>query len=118
MFIKHTCSLLTKIRLGQSDLKTHLFKVGLSDATDCPCGHKYETPEHYILTCPRYAEERRTLYDRMIQFIPNFKRLPHKRQYEILIFGYQPKDPDLIKINTQIMKFTQMFLLHTRRFSP
>ena len=114
----HTCTLLTKIRLGQSDLKTHLFKVGLADATDCPCGHKFETPEHFILTCPCYVEERLTLYDRITQFIPNFKRLPQKRQFEILIFGYQPKDPDLVKINTQIMKFTQMFLLHTKRFIP
>ena len=113
---KINCTLLTRIRVGQSDLKTHQFKVGFTDATECPCGYKYESPEHYITQCPRYAEERRTLYDRMLQFVPNFLRLPIKRQYEILIFGYQPTDPELLKINTKIMRFTQSFIQHSRRF--
>ena len=108
---------MTRIRLGQSDLKSHLFKVGLSDTTDCSCGHKYETSEHFITMCPQYAEERRNLYNQMLQFIPNFTGLPSKRQFEILVFGYQPSDPDLTKINTKIMKFTQKFILETKRFS-
>ena len=53
--------------------KPHQFKVGLSDTTECPCGHKYESPEHYITQCAKYAEERQTLYDQMLQFIPNFQ---------------------------------------------
>ena len=114
---KQNCTLLTRIRLGQSALKSHQFKVGFSDTTQCLCGHKYETSEHFIILCPRYAEERQTLFDQMLQFVPNFKRLPQKRQFEILIFGYQPDDPELLKINTKIMKFTQSFIQNSKHFS-
>ena len=114
---KQSCTILTQIRVGQSDLKTHKFKVGLSDTTECSCGHKYESPEHYITQCPKYAEERRTLYDRMLQFVPSFKHLSQKRQFEILVFGYQPTDPELHRINTKILKFTQSFIQNSRRFT-
>ena len=114
---KQSCTLLTQIRLGQSNLKVHQFKIGVSDTTECSCGHKFENPEHFIAQCPKYAEERQILYDRMLQFIPNFKRLPQIRQCQILVFGYQPTDPELIKINTKIMKYTQSFIQHSKRFS-
>ena len=52
----------------------------------------------------------------MEQFIPNFKRLAKKRQFDILVQGYEIKNYDLIFINTKIMIFTQAFIYNSKRF--
>jgi hypothetical protein len=114
---KLSCTLLTRIRVGQSDLNTHRFKVGQTDSTTCMCLHPHETPEHYITQCFLYTEERRTLFSQIEKFIPRFKLCSMKRQFEILTQGYEINNPELVKINTQIMKFTQNFILKTKRFS-
>jgi hypothetical protein len=114
---KYPCTLLTRIRVGQSDLKTHRFKVGKADNTVCLCLHPHETPEHYITQCFLYTEERRILFSQIEQFIPRFKYCSMKRQFEILTQGYEINNPEMVKINTKIMKFTQHFILQTKRFS-
>jgi hypothetical protein len=81
------------------------------------CLHPHETPEHYITQCFLYTEERRTLFSQIEKFIPRFKLCSMKRQFEILTQGYEINNPELVKINTQIMKFTQNFILKTKRFS-
>ena len=49
-------------------------------------------------------------------FIPNFKKLSLKRQYEILIYGYEPSNLEMIGINSKITKLTQTFILKSKRF--
>ena len=59
----------------------------------------------------------RTLFDRVEQtFIPKFRQLTQKRQYEILVEGFDPENLELRKFNTKIMKFTQDFILSSKRF--
>ena len=52
----------------------------------------------------------------MEQFVPKFRQLAKKRQFESLVYGYQPDNIDLDKINTQIMFITQNFIYSTKRF--
>ena len=52
----------------------------------------------------------------MEEFIPKFYQLPKKRQYDILVFGYDPDNKELDKINTKIMYLTQNFIYDTKRF--
>jgi hypothetical protein len=52
----------------------------------------------------------------MEEFIPKFYQLSKKRQYEILVFGYDPDNVELDKINTKIMYLTQNFIYDTKRF--
>ena len=54
-------TLLTKIRVGRSDLNQHKFTIGLSDSSECLCHYKVESPEHYFLDCFLYLRERQTL---------------------------------------------------------
>ena len=52
----------------------------------------------------------------MEQFIPNFKRLAKKRQFDILVHDYEILNDDLIFINTKIMIFTQDLIYNSKRF--
>ena len=49
-------------------------------------------------------------------FIPNFQKLSMKRQFEILVFGYDPYNHEMKQINWKIMIFTQAFINKTKRF--
>ena len=105
--------LLSRIRLGRSYLNSHSYSIGLSDTNTCSCNNKVlESPIHYITQCPKFSEIRLTLYNEMEQqFIPNFKKLSLMRQYDILIYGYEPDNLEMIGINSKITKLTQTFLL-------
>ena len=108
---KYKCSLLTRIREGRSFLKEQSFTIGLSETMSCPkCNSQSESPLHFITTCDYFAEHREILYTKMKQFIPNFKRLAKKRQYGILVHGYEIRNDQLIFTNTKIMIFTQDFI--------
>ena len=54
-------SLLTKIRVGRSDLNQHKFTIGLVDSPQCDCLYREESPSHYFLDCFLYLPERQVL---------------------------------------------------------
>ena len=56
------------------------------------------------------------LCTKITEFIPKFDQLSKKRQFEILIFGYDPDNKELDRINTKIMYLTQNFIYDTKRF--
>ena len=41
-----------------------------------------------------------------------------KRQFEIWVFGYEPQNPEMKRINDSILMNTQNYILKTKRFSP
>ena len=91
---KYSIMLLTSLRVEHSNLNAHSFKIGL----DTP-----ETSLHFLIVCPHFTEQRRTLFDRIKQnFIPKFRKLSQKSQYEILVEGYDPENPELTKINSKM----------------
>ena len=66
----------TKLRLGISDLNSHLFEIQKSDTTACRCGHTQENVQHFICQCPNYREKRLTLYQNISKIInTSFKDL-------------------------------------------
>ena len=113
---KYGCSLLTRIRVGRSFLKSHSYSINLADDPACECGHKSETPLHFITQCPSYSEQRRILHEKIEQFIPNISRVPLKRQLEIFLHGYEIDNPEMVKINRRMLCATQNFILTTKRF--
>ena len=50
-------------------------------------------------------------------YIPQFKIFSLRRQFEILVYGYQPYDPELTIINTKLSILTQNFILKTKQFA-
>ena len=114
---KDKCSLLTRIRVGRSFLNEHSFSINLSESPACEkCNYPRENSLHYLCFCPAFTEQRNILLTKMEQFVPKFRQLPKKRQFEILVYGYQPDNIDLDKINTQIMFITHNFIYSTKRF--
>ena len=115
---KYPNLLLTRIRVNCSYLKAHSYTTGHSNTTACSfCESKIENSLHFIIKCPHFTEQRRTLFDKMEQnFIPNFKKLTMKRQFEILVYGYEPQNPEMKRINGKILIYTQNFIMKTNRF--
>ena len=69
---KYSIMLLTSLRVEHSNLNAHSFKIGL----DTP-----ETSLHFLIVCPHFTEQRRTLFDRIKQnFIPKFRKLSQNAQ--------------------------------------
>ena len=114
---KYANTLLTSIRVGHSKLNSDTHKLGLSDTNLCPHCFKPETALHFITKCPHFAEQRQTVLDQMEQlYIPRFKSLSFNRQFEILVEGFEPDNPEMKKINSKIQRITQTFILQTKRF--
>ena len=108
-------SLLTRIRLNGSDLNLHKFDIGLHDTPDCLC-HATESSFHYIIDCFLYSGERQTLYNLVEHYIPRFSKFSKRKQFEILLMGISPENPDFIITNTKISIAVQQYILKTKRF--
>ena len=64
--------LLTRLRIGRSELNLHKYTIGLTDSPECDCHSKEESTKHYILDCFLYAVERQTLFSLVEYLIPTF----------------------------------------------
>ena len=113
---KYKCSLLTRIRVGRSFLNEYSFTVGKSITTECACTYHRESPLHFITQCEIYNEARQKMLSEVEKFIPNISNISHKRQFDILVLGYERDNDELIKFNTKIMIATQNFIYQTKRF--
>ena len=109
--------LLTRIRVGRSELNQHKFTIGLVDSPECSCHCKFESPEHYFLSCFLYSLERQTLLDLFEHYIPKFARLNRKQKLDILLKGINPDDNKFTQLNTTLTKAVQNFILSTKRFA-
>ena len=105
---KYKCSLLTRIRVGRSFLNEHSFTLGFSPSMICDkCLATRESPLKFLTKCDAYSESRLNMLNQIKHFIPNIFLLPKKRQFEILIYGYDPENDELLRYNTNIMIATQ-----------
>ena len=114
---KFSNTLLTKIRVGRSDLNQHKFIIGLADSPECLCHFREESPSHFFLDCFLYLPERQTLFDLIEHSIPNFKKLTKQKKLDIILRGLDIENNDFIQLNTKITITVQNFILHTNRFS-
>ena len=56
---KKMASLIFQLRVGHAPLNGYLHRFKRVESARCPaCGGARETPEHFILHCPKYAHER------------------------------------------------------------
>ena len=102
-------SLLTKIRVGRSDLKQHEFTIGLVDNPQCDCFFREESPSHYFLDCFLYVLERQVMFDLFEHYIP--------KKLEIILNGINLENDEFIQTNTRLTIAVQNFITHTKRFS-
>ena len=108
--------LLTRLRVGLSHLREHKFKHSFQDTLNpiCNCGEDIETTSHYLLRCPDYLHERKTLLSTVICIVPNIFDFNNDQLTEILLYGKE--DFDNIN-NTSILDPTINYLTETKRFN-
>ena len=114
---KSTNKLLTRIRVGRSDLNQQTFTIGLVDSPECSCHFKFESPEHFFLSCFLYSLERQTLFSLIEHYIPKFPKLNRKQKLDILLRGINSDDEKCTQLNSTLTKAVQHFNLSTKRFA-
>ena len=109
-------SLFSRIRLNRSDLNQHKFDIGQHDSPECLCHAKSESSIHYIMDCFLYSGERRTLFNLVEHYIPNFTKLNKTKQFEILLLGISPENPEFHTTNIILSIAVQKIFLKSKRF--
>ena len=114
---KYANTLHTQLRVGQSYLNSHGFKINLREDDLCLC-HRSETVSHYFLDCFLYQEERNELLNKISQYLPRFKTFSKTKKLEIILycFNLSKKEPDPRNLSRTFC--FQNFILKTKRFSP
>ena len=110
-------SLLSRIRLNRSDLNLHKFDIGLHENSECSCHAKSESSIHYMMDCFLYSGESQNLLNLVEHYIPNFPKLNKTKQFEILLLGINPENPEFFTTNTILSIAVQTFILKTKRFN-
>ena len=113
---KYSNSLLTKIRVGRSELNLHRFTIGLVDSPQCDCLFREESSSHYFLDCFLYSNERQTMFGLFEHYIPKFTNFNKTRKLDIILNGYEIQNEDFLSLNTTLTIAVQNFILHTKRF--
>ena len=107
--------LITRLRIGLSNLRHHKFKHNFKDTLNpyCSCDNiSIEDCCHYLLHCPLFAHDRCRLFtdlQNLIHFLP----LSDKIKEMILLYGYKSFDTNL---NTAIIEKTITYIINTERF--
>ena len=78
------------------------------------CDEDIETTSHYLLHCPDYLHERKTLLKTVSCIVPNIFDINNDQLTEILLYGKE--DLDNIN-NTSILDATINYLTETKRFN-
>ena len=107
--------LITRLRLGLSHLREHKFKHGFQDTLNplCSCGNDVESAEHFLLHCPQFVNERRTLLSTLGNFNCSLLENTSKVLTQTLLFGNTSLSPS---DNSKILSATIDFILSTKRF--
>ena len=110
-------TLLTRIRVGRSDLYQHKFTIGLVDSPECDCHFREESPSHYFLDCFLYTIKRRSLFGLIEHYIPHFNNFTKSKKLDILLNGFDIYNVEFIQLNTTLTMAVQNFILKTKRFN-
>ena len=95
----------TRLRLGSSQLKSHLFKIGVKDSPECLCGTGHEDTWHFFFACPFYVVPRSKLHSTICDIAP----------FSLQTVLYGSADCSMIE-NTQIFSAVHDYISLTERF--
>ena len=116
---RYANSIHTQLRIGRSNLNSHLFAIGRSTTQGCMCNCPTETVEHVLLECFLYNTERQELFD----YIRNTRHIlcsgletyNKKSLVSVLLYGEFPHDYNRYPYNKLLFRAVQSFLVKTRR---
>ena len=91
---------MARLRVGQTRLNHHLFKMRLSDSPNCPhCLVVPETIEHFLMECPRFHSLRVVMVDSVRALGVD------DVQMHVLLGGGDLSEEKKIKINKFLARF-------------
>ena len=101
--------MITRLRLGLSYLRDHKFKYSFQDCLNpiCGCGTEVETTAYYLLYCPTYLHERKTLFDNIKNALLNIFEQIDSFINNVLLFGGTSLDDSS---NTRILNETIIYM--------
>ena len=109
-------TLLCRLRVGRSFLKSHGFAINLSHTDKCICGDS-DTILSFFFSCFLFQAERKVLLDKINNIYPPFSKLSKAKQCNILLFGINLDSPLPDPRNRSITYAVQEYITKTNRFS-
>ncbi len=107
----------TRLRLGLSHLRAHLFQYNLIDNPTCQfCNLEAETTSHYILRCPTYNAVRVRFLMGLTNLLDRnyIASLNDDKIVQLFLYG----DPQLpYESNVNIISLAQTFITDSKRFN-
>ena len=105
---------ITRLRLGLNHLREHKFKQSFQYSLNpfCSSGLDIESTAHFVLHCPTYIIERRTLLSTLVNTDNNLLDLCEPVLIRTLLFGSNSFDTDA---NTKVLNATIEYILSTKR---
>ena len=113
---KNANALHTQLRVGQSYLNSHGFKINLKEDDLCLC-YRSETTSHYFLDCFLFQEEREILFNKISQYLPRFRSFTKSKKLETILFGFNLSNIEPDQRNISVAFAVQNYILKTKRFS-
>ena len=104
----------TRLRVGASQLNSHLYQFQLTDSPKCSCSNQSETAEHFILNCPLHNNYRTVMLNDLSTILDiDFTSLTKSLQMNIILNGYS-----LSQVSGRRVAYcVQRYIMHTQRFS-
>ena len=97
----------TRLRLGASQLNSHLHKIGVLHTPRCRCGSPVEDTWHFFFACPLYTVPRSKLHSSITSLAP----------FTLQTVLYGSSECSLLD-NECIFSATHEYILTTGRFKP
>ena len=108
---------LTRLRLQLSHLREHKFRHNFQDTLNplCSCNlFESESVNHFLLLCPIYINQRKTLLDNLSKLDAGITNLSNANLVKLLLYGNQHLYSNAI--NASILELTILYLKTTERF--
>ena len=107
--------LLTRLRLGLSHLKEHMFQHNFKETILplCPCGQENENVSHYLLRCQIFTPYRISLLNNLRNINLPITTLDSESLTNLLLYGDKKYSYQTNKI---ILTFTIEFIKESKRF--
>ena len=98
-----------------SHLHEHKFKNNFQDTLNqlCTCGCDIENTCHFLLRCPNFLAETKTLLNKIINIDSNFLNQADATITKTLLFGHLKYSNE---VNFQILNASIYFILTSKRF--
>ena len=113
---RHSCILISRLRMGTCSLNYSLFTRGLVSSPACSCGCPFETISHYLLHCPTYNYQRSVLIGKLsglLVHILDFHSLANNAKEMLILQGSSFCS---FNFNCRIIEATHVYIATTNRF--